>query len=336
MCKVQISSFFQTLVAKIILPSIRKKHTFVRIFNLFIFYHQIFKINMKNLLFILCLFFTNAINAQTETGNWQKSSGTFEGFGVDKLYYTLVTDANVREKPNTQAKVLAKLPIGLAVKIIEVTTDSFTLRGVRRPWLKIAFSDNQTANMGYIWGGFLAVAAIQTPNSDAYAEPNTLYLAGVAAYEEKKNQLTAQIRVARNGKELAKAEFVTTGDLSYYPSLEVRYDGLENVKAILMLNFSYPACGYASGNNLVFWLKNNQLQKMLEISSMSDGGVFYSSEDYILPSDKGGISRHILVVSDTAEMEDGEKDFKIKKQDIKITLHKWTGAKLVKLKEMSN
>ena len=147
-----------------------------------------------------------------------------------------------------------------------------------------------------------------------------------------KHQLTAQIRIAQKGKELAKTEFTTAGDLSYYPSFEVRFGEFDKVKAVLMLNFQYDACGYPSGDNLVFWQNNNQLTKVMETNSVSDGGVFYSVQEYILPHQHGGIADHLIVTNDEAEFE-GE-DMKRTKHVYKITLYKWAGGKLVKEKGM--
>lgn len=282
--------------------------------------------------FLLICLVASTFYAQDAENNWMQSQGTLQGFEVGNTYFTLVTDANVREKPGTQAPVLTKLPIGTPVKIEAVTTDSLTVRGVRMPWLQVSFKENNTTKKGYIWGGFMATASIQTPDEEGYDNRGVLYLAGVAAFDENKHQLTAQIRIAQKGKELAKTEFTTAGDLSYYPSFEVRFGEFDKVKAVLMLNFQYDACGYPSGDNLVFWQNNNQLTKVIETNSVSDGGVFYSVQEYILPHQHGGIADHLIVTSDEAEFE-GE-DMKRTKHVYKITLYKWAGGKLVKEKGM--
>jgi hypothetical protein len=290
---------------------------------------------MKNfLLFCLSLLAFSNLKAQENPDAWMHSDGTLEGFTVGAKYFTLVTDANLREKPNTQSNVLTKLPIGTPVTVEEATTDSLSLRGVKLPWLKVQCQPKGAAVVsGYIWGGFMALASIQTPDQEYEANRNVLYLTGVAAYDEAKHGLTVQVRVALDGKELAKTEFTTNGDLSYYPSFDVIYDSFKDVNAIISVNYYYPACGYPSGNNLLFWQKNNQLTKVLETSSVSEAGLFYDSEDYILPSQKGGIGDHILVVKDQSEFEEKGQDFVRTKQTYKLSLFKWTGTKLQKVKD---
>lgn len=288
---------------------------------------------LAGFLFFLLHFVT--LNAQDNPDAWMRSDGTLTGFEVGQAYYSLVTDANIREKPSVQSNSLAKLPIGTAVTVKSVTTDSLTIRGVKLPWVQVSFQAKTGGQItGYIWGGFLALAAIQTPVDEYTPNTGVLYMTGVAAFDEKKHQLTVQVRAAKDGVELSKAEFNTQGDLSYYPSFEVSFESLKNVKAVLSVNYYFPACGYPSGNNLLFWQKNNQLTKVLETSSVSEAGIFYEVEEYILPSQRGGIGDHLIVTKDSSAFEEGSDDYKRTTQTIGITLYKWTGSKLQKVKEL--
>ncbi len=290
---------------------------------------------MKTFLLFIFLFTTISPLSAQYTEPWMQSEGTLEGFAIDSQYFTMVTDANLRDKPGTQSKVLIKLPIGIPVKVLAVAEETYTQRGVTLPWVKIRVEMTGSAPLtGYLWGGFLALAHIQTPDEEYMPNRGVLYLTGVAAYDSTKHLLTAQVRAAKDGKELAKTEFTTTGDLSYYPSFAVDYSPFKGVNALLTVNYYYPACGYPSGNNLLFWQENGQLSKVLETSSVSDGGVFYSSEEYVMPSDKGGIGNHVMVVKDECEFEEKGEDLVVSKQAYKVTLYKWTGTKLKKVKEM--
>jgi len=178
------------------------------------------------------------------------------------------------------------------------------------------------------------LASIQTPNDEYTPNAGVQYLTGVAAYDELKHQITVQVRAAKDGKELAKCEFTTNGDLSYYPSFEVVFESFPKVKAVLSVNYYYPACGYPSGNNLLFWQENNQMTKVLETSSVSDGGVFYDTEEFILPSQRGGIGDHIIVTHDHSEFEEKGNDFVRSSQTFGVVVYKWNGAKLLKIKEI--
>ncbi|MBK6997222.1 MAG: SH3 domain-containing protein [Lewinellaceae bacterium] len=292
---------------------------------------------MKKILFtLLALLPITFVFAQESGGeNWMVSDGSLEGFVVGNQYFTLVSDANLREKSNTQSMVVTKLPIATPVEIISVSTDSFLQRGVKLPWVQVRTkATDKPEQTGYLWGGFLALASIQTPNEEYTPNAGVQYLTGVAAYNEEKHQLTVQVRVAKDNKELSKCEFTTNGDLSYYPSFEVSFEPFQKVKAVLSVNYYYPACGYPSGNNLLFWQENNQLTKVLETSSVSDGGVFYDSEESILPTQRGGIGDHIVVTHDHSEFEEKDNDLVRTSQAFGVTVYKWNGNKLLKVKEL--
>lgn len=281
---------------------------------------------------LLAIMAYSPLFAQHDHDSWMRSDGSLEGFVAGSQYFTLVSDANLRDNPGTQSKVLAKLPIGTPVTIDAVAPELFKQRGVELPWVKVRTS----SGIGYIWGGFLALASIQTPDEEYMPNRGVLYLTGVAAYDEKKHQITVQVRAAQGGKELSKTEFTTQGDLSYYPSFELHYPPFRGVKALLSVNYYFPACGYPSGDNLLFWQENNQLTKVLETTSISEGGVFYESENYILPTDKGGLGDHIIVVKDHSEFEESGNDLVRNKQSYQVTIYKWTGSKLAKVKEIKS
>lgn len=295
---------------------------------------MLFMNTLRKILALLLL--STQLPAQDVLEDWMQSYGTGGAFEVGMTYHTLVTDANLREQATTQARVISKLPIGTTVTVEAISTDSLTLRGVKMPWLKVQTYTKSTGTVqGYLWGGFLALASIQTPNDPYLITDGVLFMTGIAAYDPKQQQITLQVRLAKEGVELAKSEFTTHGDLFYYPNFSLRFEPLKNVKAILNVDYSFPACGYPSGNNLLFWLEDNSLMKVLETTSISDGGVFYDSEECLFPTDKGGIAEHLIVVKDMAEMEESEQGgLNLTKQEYKITLYKWTGQKLLKSKEL--
>jgi hypothetical protein len=283
---------------------------------------------MKQSIFLLLFLLNlNAVSAQ-DLGNVANghSIGNFE---VGDTSFTLVSDANVRDKPATSAAVVAKLNIGTGLKIEKVTTDSMTIKGVRAPWYQVSFTDEKKKKSGYLWGGF--IAAVFMTNMDYKTNEQYLYLGGVSAFDEKKFKLTSQLRIAKNGQQVAVLEFPTVGDLSYSPKLELTgSNSFTNVKEVISYGMNYGACDYAQGDYLLFLTKNNQLQKVLETTSSSGAGTGYSSETYILPSHRGGINNHILMTEDSAAMEEKGDEFQIRDQKFKMSLWKWNGAKLVK------
>ncbi len=275
-------------------------------------------------LFILIFSVNSAFSQVSENVVNGRNYGSFE---VGDTSFALVSDANVRDKPTTSGAVIAKLTIGTPLKIEKATTDSLTIKGVRAPWYQVSFINENKKKNGYLWGGFIASVFI----NDVYGD-GELYLGGISNFDEKNYKLTTQLRIAKNGQQLAVLEFPTCGDLSYYPQLELHgKDVFNNVKQTISYGSNFGACDYPSGDYLIFWTKNNQLQKVLETTSSSSAGAGYSAETYLLPNQRGGIGNHILVTEDTAEMEEKGDAFRIKNQKYKISLWKWNGTKLVKM-----
>ncbi len=219
------------------------------------------KIFLSSVALFMCVI---SATAQNSPAAWMQAQGTLEGSAIDSQYFTMVTDANLRDQPNTQSKVLTKLPIATSVTVVEVSEETYSQRGVTLPWVKVraTMPDKRTAT-GFLWGGFLALAHIQTPDEEYMPNRGVLYLTGVAAYDSTKHELTAQVRVAKDQKELAKTEFTTTGDLSYYPSFAVDYSPFKGVNAVLTVNYYYlPAVirlatiycfGRKTGNSTRCW-----------------------------------------------------------------------------------
>ena len=283
---------------------------------------------MKKILFTISLALIYVVaNAQEEankTWGWLM----FNENDDVKEAYVLVSDANLRENPSTKAATIAQLPIATKVTILERTTDSLTLNGFRAPWFRISAN----GKTGYLWSGILTTVVKSTEEE---VGNDITFLAGLSSYNEKDYKVTLQVRAAKNGKEIAKTEFQCVGDLGYELSITLKSGGFNKVKQVLSVEMSYGACDYAQGDNLLVFTEGSKLIRLMETVSSSSAGAGYASENYILPYDKGGIGGHVLVTEDSAEMEEIEKngqfDYKMKSQQYKITLYKWTGTKLEKV-----
>ena len=244
--------------------------------------------------------------------------------------FTLVSDANVREKASTQSPALTQLPIGSPIKIEKVTTDSFTVNGFRAPWCQITYDNGK--KKGYLWGGFIATLVLKMQYAEGETEGVT-FLGGVGSWNEKKYEMTMQLRACKNGKELNRVEFLTPGDVSFNCKLKEENAGtMRNVATALTFSTGFEACGYPWGDNLIFYTKDKKLSRILATTSVSDAGAFYQTEQFILPGDRGGINNYIIVTSDSAQMEDNGKDYVMKNQKYSLALYKWTGVKLEKVK----
>ena len=282
---------------------------------------------MKKILFTISLSFFFVFAYGQDDPNKSMSWLMFNENDEVREAYVLVSDANLRDKPSIKATTIAQFPIATKVQILERTSDSLTLNGFRAPWFRV-IANGKT---GYLWSGILTAVAMTTQEDDPMG---LIFLAGIASYNEKEYKVTIQVRAAQNGKEIAKTEFQTVGDLGYELGLTLKNSYFDKVKQVLSIEMLYGACDYSQGDYLVFFTEGGKLVRQLDMVSASGAGSGYGTQNYILPSDKGGINGHVLVTEDSAEeevMKNGNPDYQIKNQKYKITLYKWTGAKLEKV-----
>ena len=283
---------------------------------------------MKKSVFTVLLALISLVAQAQDDGMTISGSLMFNENSEEKEAFVLVSDANLRDKPSTKATAVAQLPIATKVQILEKTKDSLTLNGFRAAWFKVSAN----GKTGYLWSGILTTVGIINPYEN---NENITYVAGISSYNEKENKLTLQVRAAKNGKEIAKIDFPSVGDLGYQLSLGLQGSNFSKVKEVLSVKMIFGACDYPQGDNLVIFTEGGKLVRLMEVSSASSAGAGYSSENYILPNNKGGINGHVLVIEDSATQEEvtknGKPDFVTKDHKYKITLHKWTGAKLEKV-----
>jgi hypothetical protein len=291
---------------------------------------------MKTFLTVISIFISFFAVAQEEekynvSGSFSPWSEEREANAPALTFLTLVSDANLREKPNSEATVVQKIPIATKVTVTEFTKNMTTLNGFEAPWCKIKLENGKS---GYLWAGTLSLASL-TYEDDYSNNQGLSYLVGVGNFDKKSKKITLQVRAAKNGKEIAKTEFVTQGDLSYYITIRGKNTtmGFDKIKDVVEVNTHYDACGYPSGENLLF-LQENKLQKVLSTSNVSDAGVFYSGENAILPQDKGGIANHIVLIKDSAGMDEKNGDMVVVNQEYSVAVYKWNGDKLLKTKEL--
>ena len=211
------------------------------------------------------------------------------------------------------------------------------LNGVRAAWFRVSAN----GKTGYVWSGILTTVAITESGKDP---ENVTFLTGISYVNEK--GVTLQVRAVRKGKEIAKTEFPSNGNLDYELSITLKGSFFDKVKQVLSVELGYNACDYGQDDNLVFFTdgtsrdsrEGGKLMQQLQVFRSYSSGEAYTSQTYILPSDKGGIAGHVLVTEHWEEEEEEEEvtkngtpEYKIKDQKYKITLHKWTGTKLEKV-----
>lgn len=276
---------------------------------------------MKTFLTALFLLMLQLMTAQE---NEIYADGVF-GFEENKAQKIFTDWTRVRKDPAVNARIVDSLQTNQQVMILkkEETVPVLKLGERKANWYKISYQKGDTTAEGYVWGGNLCVGF---RNKNGYD-----FLFGLSKTVERKNkeyndierQNIAGIKVME-GNTLIDEAYFNTGkeeELSTAAFTIESNHKLQNVEFTLKAMVSGETCGVATYDQYVFF-KDKKLIVIPQLMNVADAGVFYHSEEYVFPNDKGGIPGAFILKTEDMEMDD--KDREIKKHSSKTYL--WNGS----------
>ncbi|MDQ0780532.1 SH3 domain-containing protein [Chryseobacterium sp. W4I1] len=274
---------------------------------------------MKSLLTVLCLLFLQLFSAQEENVTYADGIFSFEENKIQKIF----TDwTRVRKEPDVKAQITDSLLANQQVMILKKEDAILKLGERGANWYKVSYQKGDAVSEGYIWGGNLCVGY---RNKNGYD-----FLFGLSKTVDRKNkeynetikQNIAGIKVIE-GTNLIDEVYFDTGrgeELSYASFTIESSHKLQNVELTLKALVSGEACGIASYNQYVLF-RDKKLVALPQLMNVGDADVYYHSEEYIFPNDKGGIPDAFIFKIE--EMERDDKDREKKKRSSKTYL--WNG-----------
>lgn len=275
--------------------------------------------NMRFLMTGILLLVFHCFSAQTVDEIYPDTIFDFTENKPQKIF----TDwTRIRKDPDVKSQILDSLPTNHQVMILKKEDAVLKLGERAANWYKVSYQKGDFASEGYVWGANLCVGY---RNRNGYD-----FLFGLAKTIDRKNQYNqmekqniAGIKIiegntlidevyfdAGRGEELRSATF----------NIESNHK-LQNVEFTLKASTSGDACTIASYDQYVFF-KDKKLVTLPRLMSVSDAGVFYHSEEFIFPNDKGGIPNAFILK--TKDMELDDKDREKKTQFSKTYL--WNGS----------
>jgi len=274
---------------------------------------------MKSLLTVLCLLFLQLFSAQDEDVTYADGIFSFEENKIQKIF----TDwTRVRKEPDVKAQITDSLLANQQVMILKKEDAILKLGERGANWYKVSYQKGDAVSEGYIWGGNLCVGY---RNKNGYD-----FLFGLSKTVDRKNkeynetikQNIAGIKVIE-GTTLIDEVYFDTGrgeELSYASFTIESSHKLQNVELTLKALVSGEACGIASYNQYILF-RDKKLVALPQLMNVGDADVYYHSEEYIFPNDKGGIPDAFIFKME--EMERDDKDREKKKRSSKTYL--WNG-----------
>jgi hypothetical protein len=148
-------------------------------------------------------------------------------FEKKQVVYLLADSVNIRKEPDTQSALVAKLPIGTKLTILNKSSTASRINNILMPWYLVAFNEKET---GYVWGGKIALASFRSNKN-----PDIVFHFGMEKIDE--NNSIYQIRVQQGGKELQRLSFKGfSGYLKRHTCTNISNKGLSNVDDILQVD----------------------------------------------------------------------------------------------------
>lgn len=259
---------------------------------------------MKKIIFLLL--FTNLIFSQEIDSenyfwefNYMNENGIEAVIGAKNCY--------IRQDATSNSQLLDSLQIGDKIKVIKNTTENLNIKGLNLSWVEIEYSKNNQIKTGFLWKGFIAVGNATKGNTtflttidskyskkvqrDDYEYEGDFYRISVKAINSE-NQIISEKSFS---KELSESHFFQNSAISSW--------GLKDLNSIYRISFSGEACGIPT---LYYYFGWNEKEFLLlpEKYDMGDAGVFYHSEEFIFPKEKGGQTNTIIKTIKEAENTD--------------------------------
>ena len=204
---------------------------------------------MKKILIIFFCFPLIGLGQNTYNVEHSYSKGLYK--------YLIADNVNVRSGPSINNTIVANIPIGTRLKIIEETNYLYTYNNINFPWYKVSFFQGNRETTGYVVGGFIA-----EESSQPYEINNTIFLAGLYKYYQD-GSMKYQIRVVQDNKEIDKIEFYA------YPSDDFRFNVYKNYNMgldVIIIQFIEASCAIQL-NERTFFFDNNKLYHIRTFSN---------------------------------------------------------------------
>mgnify|MGYP002619662311 CR=1 FL=1 len=236
---------------------------------------------MRSILFLMLitpsLFFGQEFNIH----------GPFSGL-KNGNYHLFGDNVKFRTAPDPDSEVIGLLKFGEEVEITAKTLVKSSFNGIEYPFYKVKYEGQE----GYINGGLLSPEKVSTEKNNYLfsLKKNDYEYFLILRYLDSHNEI----------KEIETALYTNEFTIKTYNN-----KGLEGVEEIIYIDYFAEACG-VNGGGIYFFRIKDTLSKVIEITQISDAGVFWNFEELIFPDDENGVSGKIIFEHEKGIYKDEE------------------------------
>ncbi len=214
----------------------------------------------------------------------------------------------LKSKPDINSKNIEKFNLGELIVIDSVCTN-FTSDTFIRPRFYRVKHNTKT---GFIEQSNVAICKLKTKSPQEY------FLVNQYSFSDTTPDLL-KIVFVKNG--VIETTYVQKLIGQAYSILLTDNRGLDSIDNLIQINYFAEACGVEGGVSFLTW-DSQKINELISLSSISDAGVFYSSEMIIFPKDSGGIDGKIIYQIESGEAIDESANWwKTTKEERE---HSWT------------
>jgi len=215
-------------------------------------------------------------------------------FEKKQVVYLLGDSINVRQTPGTNGAVVARLPIGTPVTILEKSREASRINNILMPWYLVEFNGKQK---GYIWGGKLALNSFRSNKN-----PDIVFHFGIDKRGSEEGAYAQfQIRVEKEHKELQRLNFEAFGtEYKRHVCSNISNKGLSGVDDILQVDGYGEFCGDDSGTLVFFWT-GTELIYVDRLFDLADG-AYFARQTFVYPSDMEGEKETVIKKEQVGEI----------------------------------
>lgn len=288
--------------------------------------------------FILFLLFSNFIFSQdipSENYFWEfnylNENGMEAVIGVKNCY--------IRQDASSNSQLLDSLQIGHKIKVLKNTNENLNIKGLNLSWVEIEYSKNNQIKTGFLWKGFIAVGSTTKENTTFLTTIDAKFSKKIkqedTEYEGEFYRISVKAIDTKSQIISEKSFSKQLSESHYFQNSTTGSWGLKNVANVYRISFSGQACGIPTYHYYFGW-NGKDFLLLPEKYDVGDAGVFYHTEEFVFPKEKGGQPNTIIKNITEAENKDDNSEnytFLVTKS---IEYYSWDGKnfKLIRSKKL--
>ena len=228
---------------------------------------------MNRLLLTLCALIMSLLYASAQQNGLS--------FLYNNTVFVYADRVNIRTQPSLAGEVIATLPTGFALPLVQRIDSAVTIEELSGYWLEVLYQEQKA----FIFEPLTTSWAVKSQH-----DPDYLFVLGKAD-----SQFVARIKVIHQGKQVDQLDFPNLNWFGHINQFANRGSmGVPLVTDMLYVHYGAHSCGQIGGNK-VFAFDGKKLRFFADDTGIGDGGFFTISQ-MSLPADlkgeKGTIKFH--------------------------------------------